>query len=63
MRSDPGGTVTSYEVRDDHAVHAVRNVETFFGERPPNWKLVIADLNDYGGVSGGEGRGTGETEV
>ena len=43
----PGGTVTSYEVRDDHAVHAIRNVETFFGERPPNWNLVIADLNDY----------------
>jgi tRNA (adenine57-N1/adenine58-N1)-methyltransferase len=48
----PGGTVTSYEVRDDHAVHAVRNVETFFGERPPNWNLVLADLNDYGGASG-----------
>lgn len=45
----PGGTVTSYEVRDDHAVHAVRNVETFFGERPANWNLVIADLNDYDG--------------
>ena len=43
----PGGTVTSYEVRDDHAVHAVRNVETFFGERPANWNLVVADLNDY----------------
>ena len=25
---------------------AVRNVETFFGERPENWNLVIADLND-----------------
>ena len=25
------GSVTSYEVRDDHAVHAVRNVEQFFG--------------------------------
>ena len=45
----PGGSVTSYEVRDDHAVHAVRNVETFFGERPENWNLVIADLNDYDG--------------
>ena len=41
--------MTSYEVRDDHAVHAVRNVETFFGERPENWNLVIADLNDYDG--------------
>ncbi|GCA99246.1 SAM-dependent methyltransferase [Mycolicibacterium sp. NCC-Tsukiji] len=45
----PGGSVTSYEVRDDHAVHAVRNVETFFGARPENWNLVIADLNDYDG--------------
>ncbi|MGB8408202.1 MAG: tRNA (adenine-N1)-methyltransferase, partial [Mycobacterium sp.] len=47
----PGGSVTSYEVRDDHAVHAVRNVETFFGERPDNWNLVIADLNTYEGAS------------
>ncbi|MDY6869975.1 MAG: tRNA (adenine-N1)-methyltransferase [Actinomycetota bacterium] len=47
----PHGRVTSYEVRDDHAVHAARNVDTFFGERPDNWDLVIADLNAY---SGGE---------
>ena len=47
----PDGHVTSYEVRDDHAEHARRNVETFFGEAPANWDLVIADLNDY---SGGE---------
>lgn len=46
----PGGSVTSYEVRDDHAVHAVRNVETFFGERPENWNLVIADLNTHDGT-------------
>ena len=45
----PQGQVTSYEVRDDHAVHAERNVDTFFGERPPNWDLVIADVNDYSG--------------
>ncbi|TQK27055.1 tRNA (adenine-N1)-methyltransferase [Arthrobacter sp. SLBN-53] len=43
----PAGQVISYEVRDDHAVHAIRNVETFFGERPANWDLRIADLNDY----------------
>lgn len=43
----PTGRVTSYELRDDHAVHAIRNVETFFGERPPNWDLVIADLADF----------------
>jgi tRNA (adenine57-N1/adenine58-N1)-methyltransferase len=45
----PDGAVVSYEVRDDHAVHAARNVETFFGGRPENWDLVIADVNDYAG--------------
>ncbi|MBJ7385093.1 MAG: tRNA (adenine-N1)-methyltransferase [Mycolicibacterium sp.] len=45
----PQGTVTSYEIRDDHAPTAVRNVETFFGERPPNWDLRVADLADYDG--------------
>jgi tRNA (adenine57-N1/adenine58-N1)-methyltransferase len=44
-----GGRVTSYEVRDDHAVHAIRNVETFFGERPASWDLVIGDLAEYSG--------------
>ncbi|ANW65380.1 SAM-dependent methyltransferase [Mycobacterium sp. djl-10] len=46
----PNGQVTSYEVRDDHAVHAIRNVETFFGERPANWNLVIGDLAEYSGA-------------
>ncbi|MGB3352721.1 MAG: tRNA (adenine-N1)-methyltransferase [Mycobacterium sp.] len=45
----PEGHVSSYEVRDDHAEHAIRNVETFFGDRPPNWELVIADVVDYAG--------------
>ncbi|CPS18996.1 Conserved hypothetical protein (RNA methyltransferase?) [Mycobacteroides abscessus] len=40
----PQGAVISYEVREDHAEHAVRNVTTFFGERPDNWELVIGDL-------------------
>ncbi|WP_090357775.1 tRNA (adenine-N1)-methyltransferase [Mycolicibacterium fluoranthenivorans] len=48
----PHGQVISYEVRDDHAVHAIRNVETFFGERPANWDLRIADLNDHSRVPG-----------
>ncbi|MEV0433424.1 tRNA (adenine-N1)-methyltransferase [Nocardia sp. NPDC050413] len=43
------GQVISYEIRDDHAEHAVRNVETFFGERPPNWSLTVADVADYDG--------------
>jgi tRNA (adenine57-N1/adenine58-N1)-methyltransferase len=43
------GQVTSYDVREDHAEHALRNVETFFGQRPDNWELVIADVGDYAG--------------
>lgn len=42
----PEGKVISYEVREDHAEHAVRNVTTFFRERPDNWELVIGDLAD-----------------
>jgi len=38
------GTVISYEVRPDHAEHAARNVEQFFGAPPPNWRLRVADL-------------------
>ncbi|WP_168706168.1 tRNA (adenine-N1)-methyltransferase [Gordonia paraffinivorans] len=38
------GEVVSYEIRDDHAEHAVRNVETFFGGRPENWRLTVDDL-------------------
>jgi tRNA (adenine57-N1/adenine58-N1)-methyltransferase catalytic subunit len=43
------GQVISYEIRDDHAEHAVRNVETFFGGRPDNWQLTIGDVADYDG--------------
>ena len=42
----PSGEVISYEVRDDHAEHAKRNVATFFGGDPGNWRLIISDLND-----------------
>ncbi|KQY37585.1 SAM-dependent methyltransferase [Nocardia sp. Root136] len=45
----PEGEVISYEIRDDHAEHAVRNVETFFGERPANWSITIADVAEYEG--------------
>jgi tRNA (adenine57-N1/adenine58-N1)-methyltransferase catalytic subunit len=38
------GGVTSYEARPDHAEHAARNVERFFGISPPNWQLRVADL-------------------
>jgi len=40
----PEGSVTSYDVRADHAEHAVRNVERFFGGPPSNWALHVADL-------------------
>lgn len=45
----PTGQVISYEVREDHAEHAVANVENFFGERPPNWELTIADVAEFDG--------------
>jgi len=45
----PQGQVTSYEVREDHAEHAVRNVTTFFGDHPSNWQLTIADVAEYSG--------------
>jgi tRNA (adenine57-N1/adenine58-N1)-methyltransferase len=43
------GSVQSYEVRDDHAVHAIRNVETFFGERPGNWSITVDDVRNHEG--------------
>ncbi|WP_227982462.1 tRNA (adenine-N1)-methyltransferase [Nocardia spumae] len=45
----PEGTVRSYEIREDHAEHAVRNVERFFGERPDNWTLTLGDVAEYDG--------------
>ncbi|HEU5474813.1 MAG TPA: tRNA (adenine-N1)-methyltransferase [Actinophytocola sp.] len=45
----PAGSVTSYEVRADHAEHAERNVVEFFGERPSNWDLRLADLATHTG--------------
>ena len=38
------GSVTSYEVREDHAVYAQRNVDEFFGGRPDNWTLHLGDV-------------------
>ncbi|MBU3750936.1 MAG: SAM-dependent methyltransferase, partial [Mycobacterium sp.] len=37
-----------YELREDHAEHARRNVATFFGGPPANWEMVIGDLADTG---------------
>jgi tRNA (adenine57-N1/adenine58-N1)-methyltransferase len=43
------GTVQSYEIREDHAVHAERNVEQFFGAKPDNWTLTVSDLAAHSG--------------
>jgi tRNA (adenine57-N1/adenine58-N1)-methyltransferase catalytic subunit len=40
------GRVISYEVRADHAEHARRNVETFSGCVPDNWRLILSDVAD-----------------
>ncbi len=42
----PDGLVISYELREDHAQHARRNVQTFAGLPPPNWQLVVGDVAD-----------------
>lgn len=40
------GEVVSYEVREDHAEHARRNVDTFFAGAPANWTLTVGDVAD-----------------
>jgi tRNA (adenine57-N1/adenine58-N1)-methyltransferase len=46
----PAGTVTSYEVREDHLEHAERNVERFLGEHPSNWTVHLGDVLDAAGT-------------
>jgi tRNA (adenine57-N1/adenine58-N1)-methyltransferase catalytic subunit len=41
------GRVISYEVRDDHAEVAARNVAEFFGGPPATWELRRADLTTH----------------
>ncbi len=40
----PNGRVVSVEMRDDHAAHARRTVERWFGQVPGNLTLVIGDV-------------------
>lgn len=37
----PQGVVVSFEAREDFATIAERNVATFFGSRPDNWRLTV----------------------
>jgi tRNA (adenine57-N1/adenine58-N1)-methyltransferase len=48
------GSVVSYEVREDHAEHAVRNVQRFFGEQPANWTLHVADVATHATTHAGD---------
>jgi len=43
----PTGQVLSYELRDEHAEVAIRNVATFFGAQPPNWQLRLGDAAEH----------------
>ncbi|GAA2891263.1 tRNA (adenine-N1)-methyltransferase [Microbacterium esteraromaticum] len=38
------GSLTSFERREDFAEVAKANVETFFGETPQTWEVVVGDL-------------------
>jgi len=41
----PSGQLVSFERRPDFAAIAAANVERYFGEAPPWWRLVIGDLS------------------
>lgn len=45
----PGGSVHSVEVRPEFAANASRNVQRWFGESPPQWRLDVAALQDLPG--------------
>lgn len=42
----PAGSLVSFERREDFADVARANVETFFGETPDTWRVVVGDLLD-----------------
>ena len=41
-----GGTLHSFERREEFADIALANADTYFGYRPPNWNVVVGDLAD-----------------
>ena len=43
------GSVESYEIREDHLEHADRNVQRFFGTRPPHWTLHLGNVDTHVG--------------
>ncbi len=45
----PGGRVVSVELRDDHAAHARKTIERWYGEIPANLELVIGDVAEVVG--------------
>ena len=42
----PSGRLVSFERRDDFAEVASANVETFLGELPESWRIVVGDLQE-----------------
>jgi tRNA (adenine57-N1/adenine58-N1)-methyltransferase len=46
----PDGALTSFERREDFAEVAMANVETFFGETPDTWRVVVGDLAEQLGA-------------
>ena len=40
------GTVTSYDLRDEHQAHAIQNIEAFFGKVPGTLTLRTGDVRD-----------------
>lgn len=45
----PSGRVVSVEIRDDHAAHALKTVERWFGELPDNLEMVTGDVSEQVG--------------
>ena len=43
----PTGRVISYERRDDHLPHAIRNVEDWYGGRPDTWEVHLGDIVEH----------------